>query len=41
MSIQQIARRGERALWLMRIRTAIPRQMYWRYAMKVLLDGRR
>jgi hypothetical protein len=30
-------RRAERALWLMRIRSSRPRQMYVRYAYSVLI----
>lgn len=41
MKWEQVARKGERALWLMRIRTPRPRQMYWRYAVKLLMEMRK
>lgn len=41
MKWEPIARKGERALSLMRVKTARPRQLYWRYAVALLMEMRK
>ena len=41
MKWEVVARKGERALSLMRVKTPRPRQMYWRYAVALLMEMRK